>query len=208
MKPPVRDAWEAFLIYFFPTLENWNDFIIFAQKPKIMDNKAIPDNVFRYNLGKDVTKIETPLKVYNMATQQAKVVNAVWDTGATCSAVSRRIVKELELTEDGVSAKIGIAGTCFGTTTICFAFPGNGRYSALVDADILDDFTGTPDFVVGLDIITLGDFRLSLEGGSVVMSFVADTSLFMDMMHGDPAETQSKLAKQWERVKRIRGYVK
>lgn len=108
MKPPVRDAWEAFLIYFFPTLENWNDFIIFAQKPKIMDNKAIPDNVFRYNLGKDVTKIETPLKVYNMATQQAKVVNAVWDTGATCSAVSRRIVKELELTEDGVSAKIGI----------------------------------------------------------------------------------------------------
>lgn len=173
-----------------------------------MEKNYIPDNVFQYRLGKDVSKIETPLKVYNMGTQQSKVVDAVWDTGATCSAVSRRIVKELGLIEDGVSVKTGIAGTCAGTTTLCFAFPGNGRYSALVDADVLDDFPGAPDFIVGLDIITLGDFRLSLDKGGIVMTFVADTSLFMDMLHGDPAENQSRLARQWQRVKRIRGYMK
>lgn len=48
-----------------------------------MEKNYIPDNVFQYRLGKDVSKIETPLKVYNMGTQQSKVVDAVWDTGAT-----------------------------------------------------------------------------------------------------------------------------
>ena len=51
-----------------------------------------------------------------------------------------RIVKALGLIEEGVSVKMGIAGTCAGTTTLCFALPGNGRYSASVDADVLDDF--------------------------------------------------------------------
>lgn len=208
MKPPVRDAWEAFLIYFFPTLENWNDFIIFAQKPKIMGNEVIPDNVFRYNLGKDIIKIETPLQVYNIETQKVKVVNAIWDTGATFSSISRKIVKELGLVANGRSSKIGITGLKVGTTTLCFALPGNGKYSALVDADILDDYPGIPDFIVGLDIITLGDFHLTTDSEGTVLTFIVDKTKFMDMMNGDPMENQSKMMRQWNRIKRIRGFHK
>lgn len=95
-----------------------------------------------------------------------------------------------------------------GTTTLCFALPGNGKYSALVDADILDDYPGIPDFIVGLDIITLGDFHLTTDSEGTVLTFIVDKTKFMDMMNGDPMENQSKMMRQWNRIKRIRGYHK
>ena len=53
------------------------------------------------------------------------------------------------------------------------------------------------------------EFSWSPEAAKAPSSSGADLNFdAMDMMNGDPMENQSKMMRQWNRIKRIRGYHK
>ena len=153
----------------------------------------MPDNVFRYVLGKDVDRVQTPLRVMSMLTNESLTVNAIWDTGSTFSSVSHSVVSRLGLTDDGMGVGVGAGGMMTGRTSICFAFPGNTRWAAMVEAAQLPDVPGVPDFIIGLDIITLGDFRLTREADQNVLCFTFDKEVFIDFGNDSPETTIRKM---------------
>ncbi len=162
----------------------------------------VPENVFRYEFPSDIGRIETPLRVLNLSPQREVVVNAVWDTGATYSSVAPWVVQKLELPADGRAVSIGVGGPVGGSTSICFAFPGNRRYAALVEASWLPDVKGVPDFIVGLDIILMGELTLRSRGGKAEMQFTFDTSRFIDFEGDDSEATMRKMAAFHEQLRR------
>lgn len=162
----------------------------------------MPDNVFRHEFSADLGRIETPLRVLNLSPQREIVVNAVWDTGASYSSVAPWVTQKLELPADGKAVNIGIGGAQSGSTSICFAFPGNKRYAALVEASWLPDVKGVPDFIVGLDIILMGELTLRSKGDRAELLFTFDTSKFIDFDGDDSATTMQKMAAFHEKLRR------
>ena len=161
----------------------------------------MPDNVFRHEFADDLGRIETPLKLLNLSPQREVVVNAVWDTGATYSSVSPWVARKLELPADGRAVSIGVGGPVAGSTSICFAFPGNKRYAALVEASWLPDVKGVPDFIIGLDIILMGEMTLRSKGDRAELLFTFDTSKFVDFVGDDSATTMQKMTVFHEKLR-------
>lgn len=162
----------------------------------------IPDNVFRYEFPADLGRIETPLRVLNLSPQRDVVVNAVWDTGATYSSVAHWVAEKLQLPADGSAVSIGVGGPVGGSTSICFAFPGNKRYAALVEASWLPDVKGVPDFIIGLDIILMGELTLRSKGDRAELTFTFDTSKFIDFEGDDSATTMQKMTAFHEKLRK------
>ena len=162
----------------------------------------IPDNVFRHEFPADLGKLETPLRVMNMSPQREIVVNAVWDTGATFSSVAPWVVEKLQLPADGKGVSIGVGGPVHGSTSICFAFPGNSRYAALVEASWLPDVKGVPDFIIGLDIILMGELTLRQYIDKAELLFTFDTSRFIDFENDDSETTMRKMTAFHEQLRR------
>lgn len=160
-----------------------------------------PDNVFRHEFPADLGRIETPLRVLNLSPQREIVVNAVWDTGATYSSVAPWVAEKLQLPADGKAISVGIGGPVGGSTSICFAFPGNSRYAALVEASWLPDVKGVPDFIIGLDIILMGELTLRSNGDKAELLFVFDTSKFIDFEGDDSATTMQKMTAFHEKLR-------
>ena len=162
----------------------------------------MPDNVFRHEFPLELGRIETPLKVLTLAPRHEIVVNAVWDTGASFSSVAPWVVEKLHLAADGRAQSIGIGGPVDGSTSICFAFPGNKRYAALVEASWLPDVKGVPDFIIGLDIILMGELTLRSHGDKAELLFTFDTSRFIDFEGDDSETTMRKMAAFHEQLRR------
>ncbi|MBQ3700819.1 MAG: hypothetical protein II886_13095 [Prevotella sp.] len=164
-------------------------------------DKYIPDNVFRHEFPADLGRIETPLRVLNLNPNRELIVNAVWDTGASYSSVAPWVVKRLELPADGKALSIGVGGPIDGSISICFAFPGNSRYAALVEASWLPDVKGVPDFIIGLDIILMGEMVLRPKGDKSELLFTFDTSRFIDFEGDDSVTTMRKMTVFHEKLR-------
>ena len=101
-----------------------------------------------------------------------KIENAAWDTGATNTIISPEIVNVLGLTPSGrceVSAYGGVMEANTYTIDLCF---DNGYKIANLqvlggDADSELDY----DVLIGMDVITKGDFCVSTVNEQTVFSF-------------------------------------
>lgn len=168
----------------------------------VKQSDYIPENVFRHEFLLELGRIETPLKVLTLAPRHEIVVNAVWDSGATYSSVAPWVVEKLKMPASGKAESIGITGSVDGSTSICFAFPGNSRYAALVEASWLPDVKGVPDFIIGLDIILMGELTLRSHGDKAELLFTFDTSKFIDFEGDDSATTMQKMTAFHEKLRR------
>ena len=166
------------------------------------EKRILPGNVFRHEFPLELGRIETPLKVMTLAPHYEIVVNAVWDTGASFSSVAPWVVEKLQLPASGKAESIGISGPVGGSTSICFAFPGNSRYAALVEASWLPDVKGVPDFIIGLDIILMGEMTLRSHGDRAELTFTFDTSRFIDFEADNSETTMRKMMAFREQLRR------
>ena len=95
---------------------------------------------------------------------------ALWDTGASKSVISRAVVKALDLTPTGATNVSHAGGMSVSPTYLVnFYLPnGVGMVGFLVT-----EFAGTGDFgaIVGMDVITIGDFSVTNVAGQTWMSF-------------------------------------
>lgn len=110
----------------------------------------------------DFSKGEMPQKVY---TSQ----NAMWDTGATNTLISSRIVKALGLNPFGTSGISSVNGIIETNTYLVHVGLPSG--SVVTNVLTLEDDNEDYEVVIGMDIISQGDFAFSNKDGHSTFSF-------------------------------------
>jgi hypothetical protein len=98
-------------------------------------------------------------------------IKAIWDTGATGSAITTIVVKQLGLIPTG-KVQLGTANGIItqNTYTIDIGLPGNVLIQSVIASEVSALISGC-DALIGMDIITLGDLSITNHKGVTCMSF-------------------------------------
>lgn len=104
--------------------------------------------------------------------QKAEKFVAIWDTGATSSVITPDVVKKLGLIASGKTNLHGVAGSQNNANTyfVSFILPNKVRVDGVRVAEV-SQIAGKADMLIGMDIITLGDFSITNISGKTVFSF-------------------------------------
>lgn len=96
---------------------------------------------------------------------------AVWDTGATSSVISKNIVVAAGLKATGITLVHGVHGPGQADTYLVNiqVLPSDVRVRNVTVT--VGDLPAGTDALIGMDIITLGDFAITNKDGRTVMSF-------------------------------------
>jgi hypothetical protein len=118
-------------------------------------------------------RIVTPAHLYSVSSVVPKdtVTNALWDTGAMISVVSPRIKNELGLVRIDSVPMIGVSGKSENVDRVLVTveLPCGILKRNIVAA--VSEFQPDIGIILGMDIITLGDFSLLNGQGRTVFSF-------------------------------------
>lgn len=100
---------------------------------------------------------------------RAKNCNAIWDTGATCSVISNLVVQELNLKPIGKTQMFHADGqTTVNVYYIDILLPNKVAFSAL---RVTEGKLNNTDVLIGMDIISQGDFAITSAQGKTTFSF-------------------------------------
>ena len=102
--------------------------------------------------------------------QKLKLFQAVWDTGATATVITEKVVSECVLKESGETELHGVLGSETTPTYLVDVFlPNKVRVVEVTVAKA--PLTGDSEILVGMDIIGTGDFAVSSYKGKTSFSF-------------------------------------
>lgn len=122
-------------------------------------------------------------------------VTCVWDTGATNSVISPRLAQVLKLIPTGRSFVNDASGQKVSNTyMVNIMLPNNVGVPFLqVTEGVLLGF----DMLIGMDIISKGDFSISCPNGKTVFTFQLPSTHEVDYVDGKMIQTPVvKLAKE------------
>ena len=94
----------------------------------------------------------------------------LWDTGAMVTVVSSKIVDKLQLPTVSITPIIGVNRKSYTTTHVVDIWLPNYYVVRKVPV-VKGDLTNYFDVLIGMDIITRGDFSISNYQGKTVFSF-------------------------------------
>ena len=98
-------------------------------------------------------------------------VKAIWDTGATGSVISKDTAQKLGLIQTGFATVHTANGFVNQRTfTVDIRLPSGLLIQEVLVSEV-DALTGGCDALIGMDIITLGDFSITNHKGNTCMSF-------------------------------------
>jgi len=114
-------------------------------------------------------------------------INSLWDTAATHSAVSAKLVQAIGLKPAGQVTVLHAQGkTDVNAYLINVVLPNNVRVPFLrVSEGVLAGF----DMLIGMDIIARGDFSLSCSEQKTIFSFQFPSTHVVDYVEGKLIET-------------------
>lgn len=94
---------------------------------------------------------------------------AIWDTGATGTVISQKVVEQCELIPTGMT-QVATAGGVVSVNTyiVDVSLPNNVTFKNL--NVVTGDLNGT-DVLIGMDIMSMGDFSVSNFEGKTKFSF-------------------------------------
>ena len=104
--------------------------------------------------------------------------NALWDTGADGSVISNSVVTQLGLIADGKIRVYHADGmSLVNTYTVDLRLPSGVTFRNLVvtSGDLMDT-----DIIIGMDVISMGDFAITAPGGETKFSFQVPSSHDID----------------------------
>jgi hypothetical protein len=120
------------------------------------------------------------VNVFASGLSEHATINAIWDTGASGSAISKNVAQHLGLIPTGMAQVNTAAGSVIQRTyTIDIGLPNNVLIQSITATEI-DALTGGCDALIGMDIITLGDFSITNHKGNTCMSFRIPSSHEID----------------------------
>jgi len=139
--------------------------------------RNIKSNSFTKNFKHIVNAIVTDCEVceafdYNIPYEKYpkfEKAKALWDTGATNTCISKKLALKLDLQARGLAEMYHADGVAIVPTYfIGILLPNNLGFSSI---EVLEcDLTGT-DILIGMDIISQGDFAISNFDGNTFFSF-------------------------------------
>ncbi len=111
-----------------------------------------------------------PLKSGDPIPASAKEYEAVWDTGATTTVITAKVAKDLGLKPIGLTTSHHAGGTEeVNSYLINVYLPNNIRVVGVRVVEAV--LVGNLEMLVGMDIISLGDFSFTNFGGKSTFSF-------------------------------------
>lgn len=111
-------------------------------------------------------------------------IQAIWDTGATSSVITQKVVDELGLVPTGMVEVSTANGNVRQHTYIVDIVLPNRIKATDVTVACVDALSGPIDALIGMDIITLGDFSITNHNGTTCMSFRIPSSHEVDYVNG------------------------
>lgn len=123
-----------------------------------------------------------------------KIYTALWDTGATGSCITPRVVRELGLQPTGKIKCFHAQGeSLVSKYVVNIGLPNNVEIPMIPVAEAAEN--GAFDVLIGMDIITQGDFLISNAGGRTIVSFQMPSTKRLtlrslkDLLHNAPRPT-------------------
>jgi len=132
---------------------------------------------------------------------ETKQYLAIWDTGATNSAITKKVIDECQLkpigiarvcTADGEKDRYRFLVSIFLPNRVCFC------EQSVTEAKI----SGNVDVLIGMDVINKGDFAVTNKNGRTVMSFRFPSTEIIDFTGKMPINPQNKPIKTVPKVGR------
>jgi predicted aspartyl protease len=131
--------------------------------------------------------ITSPIEVHNTVSGEVESTFAIWDTGATGSAITKSLATKLSLTATGKTRVKGVHGVkeniplypvkiVLNNQNVQFTIP-------VSECDQLSD-DNSLQFLIGMDVITKGDFTITNFLGSTVMTFRVPSLQRLDYVAG------------------------
>jgi hypothetical protein len=113
----------------------------------------------------------TDVNVHLPGSPNYSAIKAIWDTGASGSAITKKVAQLLGLIPSGM-AQVNTANgmATQNTYTIDIGLPNKIIIQGIIATEI-DALTAGCDALIGMDVITLGDFSITNHNGSTCMSF-------------------------------------
>jgi hypothetical protein len=131
-----------------------------------------PTKPLLYDYANLQRRIITPVCLYGISATSPKdtVTNALWDTGATLSAITPWIQQSLGLVPIGKQLVYGVTGAeKVDLVIITIELPNNVLKRNVKVA--VCNFSNDVGMIIGMNIITLGDFALLHGRNHTVFSF-------------------------------------
>ena len=113
-----------------------------------------------------------------------KKFQAIWDTGATNSAISQEVVDACGLKPIGMATVHGVSGVQRTNTFLINILLRNN--TAVQNIQVALGDLGDSQVVIGMDIITAGDFAITNVGGKTVFSFRIPSTRTIDFVKAQP----------------------
>lgn len=109
----------------------------------------------------------------DLSSMSTRPLNALWDTGASGSVICQTISSSLSLVPVGVTTIVTANGERqTNSYLIDLLLPGGLHLTGMTVSE--SDFTHASsdfDLLIGMDVITLGDFLISNFNGNTMMNF-------------------------------------
>ena len=135
-----------------------------------------------------------PLQKYKEEASKAqfKEYTAVWDTGATRTTISQKIVDELGLSPVGkVWSSTANGMVLVDTYPICVLLPNDIAFPTII---VPCNNLGDTEMLIGMDIIGHGDFSLTSVGNKTTFSFRMPSVKEIDY------EEEKRLLQKYEKI--------
>jgi hypothetical protein len=100
---------------------------------------------------------------------QTQPYKAIWDTGATASAITAKVVADLQLPATG-RTQVRTANA-ERESDVCLADIELPNGVQIQSVQVTEATIADGDVLIGMDIITLGDFSITNVNGNTKMSF-------------------------------------
>ncbi len=125
---------------------------------------------------------------------------AIWDTGATGSAITKSLVRSIGLISAGFTNVTGVHGVKRVPWYAIDILLPNGVAVTAISATECDELTAGNNrdkagMLIGMDVITLGDFAVSNFNAKTSFSFRMPSMKETDYNIKSPAEQRSKFLK-------------
>ena len=119
-----------------------------------------------------------------------KKYNGLWDTGATGTVITKKVVEELGLIPTGLTHSYNANGSCIVNTYLVNVALPNGViiHTVRVTEGILNGF----DVLIGMDVITKGDFSITNKDSETVFSFQIPSTHDLDFVEEFNQEVKMK----------------
>lgn len=125
--------------------------------------------------------LKSEIQVFTPKTTQQVTVTGIWDTGASQSVITQKVVDALGLQPTGIGQSETAGGLVTASKyTITLGLPPDITIED-VEASCLP-LPGDCDVLIGMDIIGLGDFSITNFNGRTCMSFRVPTMHEIDFV--------------------------